>query len=84
VDQTFTDDSLTRALNSRESSFERPHLIIFFFLTKAPMIRVTTKITQPQPGKTVNPNFLDAAGLFLDKGNQPQDAALQLPRGAIR
>ena len=65
MDQTFADDALTRALHRRESSFERSHLIIFFFLTKAPMIRVTTGITQPQPGKTVNPNFLDEAGLFF-------------------
>ena len=37
------------------------------------MIRVTTEITPSQPGKTVNPNFLDEAGLFLDKANQLPD-----------
>jgi hypothetical protein len=37
------------------------------------MNRVTTEITQSQPGKTVNPNFLDEATLFLDKANQQLD-----------
>ncbi len=39
------------------------------------MIRVTTEITPSQPGKTVNPNFLDEAGLFLDNANQSPDRA---------
>ena len=58
--------ALSRALHRRESSFERPP-DYFFFLTKAPMIRVTTEITQSQPSNTVKLNFLNEAKLFWIK-----------------
>src|SRR6516162_5379335 len=53
-------------LYRRESSSEQPS-DYFFFLTKAPMIRVTTEITQSQPSNTVKSNFLDEAKLFWIK-----------------
>jgi hypothetical protein len=71
-DGLLTTTALSRALHRHESSFERPPHYFFFF-TKAPMIRVTTEITQSQPGKTVNPNFLDESYAFLDKANQQLD-----------
>jgi hypothetical protein len=52
-------------LYRRESSSEQ-HLIISLF-DKAPMIRVTTEITQSQRSNTVKSNFLDEAKLFWIK-----------------
>jgi hypothetical protein len=50
-------------LYRRESSSEHPS-DYFFFLTEAPMIRVTTEIRQSQLRNTINWNFLDEAKLF--------------------
>jgi hypothetical protein len=73
-------------LYRRESSSEQPS-DYFFFLTKAPMIRVTTEITQSQPSNTVKSNFLDEAKLFWTSesatGSPLRRAPLQLARACF-